>query len=763
MRIKHLLFMLLALPMAFVACEETPSVDEVKNPSVAITTGEATETSIAFTITSTDADEVKYIVVESSEGTPTASEVLANGTVAKANTEAGCYVAELEAETEYTIVAAAKNTKAVVKAEAKMTTKNKGGEEPTPPTPGDEYDVEFTAQDIHIEYYGDQFSPGYNYYLILSDVGVVLTDTDISYKENGVYYLLDLYAADSAENNNFTVPNGKYKAATSSAAGTFGLGDYGYAVTMLNGEPTYYLYADGEVVVSDGKIEAVITMEDGAKHKITYEGSLYFGDNGEEPVPPTPGDEFSATHTAAKWLWGGASSYGNVYQVVGDNFSLDVHFPAQYAQENSLTAGDYIWTSTTWFGYNDFDNEFTTRSLVVDGTSVAVDSGSAKVEANGDEYHIELTLNGRDGFKYMIEYNGKLNDNGSVGGGETTGNVAFSKIEYVTYNSSYYYYEYKLSNAAGDKMSLYVNDYQAKDYVIYSDDTYEWIARSYAGNLGYFSTANIVVGGVSYEAVSGGMVVVTDDATYAMDITINLTMASGAEITFTVNGKMNEENGGGTTPSEPTKLATPSVSGVVSGNAATISWQEVAGAKDYTVTLNGSLVSTVTEPYIVYTDLEYGVTYSVSVVANPADSAANSASDAGTATFTTEADPNEGGNEGGNTGSEEWVGREVKLQLLAYQDNVLYTNVNNEGKYFMTAFRNGIVAGKFVIAGDNKSEEIMTSGHATSQMGLFGGTTPFADGDTIEVVDNGGGSYTITYRVTVNDEKLTATYNGGLQ
>jgi hypothetical protein len=96
-------------------------------------------------------------------------------------------------------------------------------------------------------------------------------------------------------------------------------------------------------------------------------------------------------------------------------------------------------------------------------------------------------------------------------------------------------------------------------------------------------------------------------------------------------------------------------------------------------------------------------------------------------------------------------------------DNVLYTNVNNEGKYFMTAFRNGIVAGKFVIAGDNKSEEIMTSGHATSQMGLFGGTTPFADGDTIEVIDNGGGSYTIIYRVTVNDEKLTATYNGGLQ
>ena len=111
MRIKNLLFLLMALPLAFVACE-TPDqpVDEVKNPTVAITVGEATESSIAFTITTADADEVKYLVVESAEGTPTATEVLSNGTAAEVNAEAGCYVAELKAETEYTIVAAAKNT-----------------------------------------------------------------------------------------------------------------------------------------------------------------------------------------------------------------------------------------------------------------------------------------------------------------------------------------------------------------------------------------------------------------------------------------------------------------------------------------------------------------------------------------------------------------------------------------------------------------------------------------------------------------------------
>ncbi|MBR5198057.1 MAG: hypothetical protein IKW42_07540, partial [Alistipes sp.] len=69
-------------------------------------------------------------------------------------------------------------------------------------------------------------------------------------------------------------------------------------------------------------------------------------------------------------------------------------------------------------------------------------------------------------------------------------------------------------------------------------------------------------------------------------------------------------------------------------------------------------VDTVSTAYIVYTDLEYNTTYSVSVVANPADTSLNTASDAGTATFTTEADNGGGSGDGGNTGSESfenWV------------------------------------------------------------------------------------------------------------
>ena len=685
MRIKSLLLMLLTFSLAFVACEEPAPVDQVKNPTVAITVGEATESSIAFTITSTDADEVKYLVVEANEGTPTATEVLTNGTAAQANTEAGCYVAELKKATEYAIVAAAKNSKAVVKAEAKVTTKGEGGEEPAP-TPGEEYDMTFKAEDLYIAYYGDQYSAAYNYYLILSDVGVNLTETSINYKDNGTYYLLDLYAADAAENNNYTVPNGTYKAATTSAAGTFGLGDYGAGLKIVDGVPTYYIYASGEVVVTDGKVVATITMEDGKKHQVTYEGSLYFGGNGDTPNPPA--EEFEATHTATKWLWGGASSYGNKYAVMGDNFSIDVHFPAKYAAQTYLEQQSYIWTSTTWFGYNDFDNEFTTRSFKVEGTDVAVDGGTAVVTASGDKYHIELTLKGRDGFVYMIQYDGKLDDKGEVV--DDNSPVAFTYMSKGTYSSSFWCYLYELSNEKGDTMTLYINDTQGNESNIYTDDSFIWTTRDYCYYAGDYSTSGIKVNGVSYEAISGKMNL-TSDGAGTISFTMTLSFTNGSSREFSFAGKIGQQN----TSGEVTKLATPSVSGLVSGNAATVSWQEVAGAKNYTVTLNGGNAKTVETAYITYQNLDYSTTYTVSVVANPADTAVNSASDPGTATFTTEANPG-GGNEGGNTGGESFEGWVFDASLDMGSLLVTLT----DGTHTVTMTLNQLAGGTFYLNGD---------------------------------------------------------------
>ncbi len=835
MRIKHLFYFLVALPMLFVACEENDKVDEVKNPTIELTAGEATESSLSFTINTTEATDVAWLAIEASEATATASEVLANGTKVEANKSVECTATDLEENTEYTIVAAVKNSKAVEKKEIKMTTKTSdpeatqfkrtseaeveftadGGKgeieyEIVNPIEGTEVEaaadvvwitvtagekisyivegntseearegkitatygdlsfevkvkqagkqndqpvdeeVNFTASVYEVQYYGTEYSAAYNYMVYLSDTGL---NENGHYKQNGTYYMLDIYAADSAENNSYTLPNGKYNASETPNAGTFGIGDYGACIKIVDGVPTYLLYKQGTVTVTDGKIEAKIMMEDGTVHNVLYEGNLRF-DGNEEPDPNEP---LEATHTADKWLWGGASNYGNKYQVVGEGFSVDVHFPAQFAQEYSLAAGDYTWTSTTMFGYNDFENEFTTRSFTVNGTSVAVDSGSAKVAVEGEEYAIQLVLDGRDGVKYVIEYNGKLNEKEDVGGSD----IVITSLAEGVFNSSYGWYTFKGSNDTVT-FDLIVNDYQSTATSIDAGNFSYAPMKSFSGSEGYFFVDNFKMDGIKYKPQVNSTMVVTNDGAN-VGITLNLFMDSGDELVVVYNGPIGD---GGSTPTEPTKLDTPSVSGLVSGNAATISWQTVAGAKDYSVSLNGTFLQIVETPYIVLTDLAYSTTYSVSVVANPADTAVNTASDAGTASFTTEADPNAGGGdepENPGDGEEEWVGREVKLMLLAYQDNTLYVRVNNESIYIMTNFRDGVTAGKFYLAGDNKSENILVAGHATSQYGMFGGTTSFTDGDTLEVVDNGGGNYTITYRVDINGDKITAIYTGALE
>ena len=111
---------------------------------------------------------------------------------------------------------------------------------------------------------------------------------------------------------------------------------------------------------------------------------------------------------------------------------------------------------------------------------------------------------------------------------------------------------------------------------------------------------------------------------------------------FYMDGETSEE------PSQPeqpvvTPLATPVVTATAAGNSVTVSWKAVAGAKDYTVTCGTTSFNTA-ETTATFADLEYATEYTVSVVANPADSSANSASEAGTAKVTTEAA--QGGAEG---------------------------------------------------------------------------------------------------------------------
>ena len=675
MRIKHLLFMLLALPLAFVACEEPAPVDNVKEATVSIAVGEVGADYVSFTVTTKYAEESAWLVIEAAEATPTASEVLANGTQF-ADMDASFKAKDLKAETEYKVVAAVKNSKGVAIAEATATTLKEGeapekqevvftaeyisidyyaaedassannyyviltdkafngvsyangsnnylidlysataateeagvlpngvytlsdtheagtfskGEfgclirfsedgktredfyyvdgtvtisagkveaefemadgsihkvtfegdlswgdnggnggnddpEPTPtPTPGD--NVNFVAANFHYEYWGTDYSSAYNYYVVLSDVPM----DGNSYGDNSINYVFDLYSNTGASQAKGVIPNGTYSLSSTYGAGTFSE-DYGFRIRIIgDSEAEYLLYADGFVTVSDGKIEAQLEMEDGSIHTVVYEGDLSWGGSGND----TP-REFEATHTADKWLWAGSSNYGNTYSVSGEGFSVDVHFPAQFAQQESITEDTYTWVSTTIFGYVDFENYFTTRSFTVNGSTVAVDGGDVLVSKSGDEFHIELTLDGRDGNTYMIQYDGKLNDTGSSD--VTEGDIVLTSMQYKEYNGSYGFFTYTLTGESVT-MELLVNDSSAQQYDIASGTYMHAPMKSLVGNPGYFYVSSLKIDGVSYSPqVNASMEVVSDGST--VSLTMVLPCNTGETITCKFNGSI---------------------------------------------------------------------------------------------------------------------------------------------------------------------------------------------------------------------------------
>ena len=159
MKIRNLFYALLALPLFFVACGEDNAVDQVKNPTVKVTAGTAAETSLSFTVASTDATKVAYLVVEGSD-VPTASEVLTSGTAVDANKSVTVTKDGLKTSTEYVIAVAAQNSVATVKDFTQMTTLSTITPGPEPGD-GNEDEGTFTGTHLYTEYYADG---GLHYY-----------------------------------------------------------------------------------------------------------------------------------------------------------------------------------------------------------------------------------------------------------------------------------------------------------------------------------------------------------------------------------------------------------------------------------------------------------------------------------------------------------------------------------------------------------------------------------------------------------------------
>lgn len=87
------------------------------NPTVALEAGEAAETSLKFSLTTTNAEEVRWVSIVAGSRTVTAEQVFNNGTAAEANTTVEITVEGLTKQTDYEIYAVAKSNDILIMGE----------------------------------------------------------------------------------------------------------------------------------------------------------------------------------------------------------------------------------------------------------------------------------------------------------------------------------------------------------------------------------------------------------------------------------------------------------------------------------------------------------------------------------------------------------------------------------------------------------------------------------------------------------------------
>ncbi|MBO5890632.1 MAG: hypothetical protein J6Q28_04295 [Alistipes sp.] len=164
-------------------------------------------------------------------------------------------------------------------------------------------DVEFKAKRFEGAYFGDSGVSTYNYYIIISDIGA---KPNGSGKPNGTYYYFDLYSDVDSD----VLPNGTYTldSTNSFAALTIAANSSVYNTTNNDGNVKVAMsYKSATVTVEDNKFEAIIELENGEKHLVTYDGDLgiYFDNT-------TFTEDFTFDIKGASIT---ATNYGDVYKV----------------------------------------------------------------------------------------------------------------------------------------------------------------------------------------------------------------------------------------------------------------------------------------------------------------------------------------------------------------------------------------------------------------------------------------------------------------
>lgn len=134
------------------------------------------------------------------------------------------------------------------------------------------------------------------------------------------------------------------------------------------------------------------------------------------------------------------------------------------------------------------------------------------------------------------------------------------------------------------------------------------------------------------EVIGGRMVVEKLNNTYGITLDLVIEFVPEVDVRhayYKYEGEVEFSN---------TKLVAPTVTAVVDGNAATLTWDAVEGAGSYSISVGTEMPVITEETSYTFTG-EYETEYTFTVVAIPADENAYDASEATTVTITTEAEP----------------------------------------------------------------------------------------------------------------------------